>query len=203
MERVNNYLIQAQQAKQRFLTYDQNRLIQKLQLNADETHLYVNMLSRRYRIERLSGAIEKEAASGWEAADSYEETMTLLDLVCDSKETRFLTGTWKNMTDFGLMFHRNLLETAKDPWAEKFQADPDAFQKACKALGGKPFPLGDLAYSIELFDGLSILIQLWFGDEEFPASVRYLWDENALMYIKYETMYFAKGLLLQEIEAHM
>ena len=63
--------------------------------------------------------------------------------------------------------------------------------------------MGDLAYSVELFDGLSILVQLWFGDEEFPASVRYLWDENALMYIKYETMYFAKGLLLQEIEERM
>ena len=36
--------------------------------------------------------------------------------------------------------------------------------------------------------------------EAFPASVRYLWDENALMYIKYETMYLAKELLLRELE---
>ena len=203
MARTNNYLIQSQQAKQRFLTYDQNRLIEKLHLSADGTYLYVTMLSRCYRIERPTGNIEKEAASGWVAADSYEEIMTLLDLVCDSKENRFLTGKWKNMTDFGLMFHRNLLENKKDPWAEKFQAQPDAFRNACEVLGGTPFPLGDIAYAIELFDGLSILIQLWFGDEEFPASLRFLWDENALMYIRYETMYFAKGLLLQEIEERM
>ena len=203
MARTNNYLIQAQQAKQRFLTYDQNRLIQKLHLTHDENHLYVTMLGRRYRIERSTGDIEKEVPTGWAAADTYEEIMTLLDLVCDSKENRHLSGTWKNMTDFGLMFHRKLLETERDPWAEKFQAQPESFRKACESLGGKAFPLGDLAYSIELFDGLSILVQLWFGDEEFPASVRYLWDENALMYIKYETMYFAKGLLLQEIEERM
>ena len=203
MARVNNYLIQAQQAKQRFLTYDHGALIQKLRLAYDKNYLYVTLLSRPYRIERLTGNMEKETTSGWEAADSYEETMTLLDLVCDSKENRFLTGKWKNMTDFGLMFHRNLLENKPDPTAEKFQENPDAFRTACESLGGKPFPQGDIAYAVELFDGLSILVQLWFGDEEFPATLRFLWDENALMYIKYETMYFAKSLLLQEIEERM
>ena len=203
MARVNNYLIQAQQAKERFLTYDQETLIAKLHMEADEHYLYVHMLSHSYRISRFSGDIEKKSDKGWIDANTFEEVMTLLDLVCDSKDNRFLTGKWKNMTDFGLMFHRNLLENKVDPWAEKFQADPEGFQKACLALGGKPFSLGDIAYAIELFDGLSILVQLWFGDEEFPACLRFLWDENALMYIKYETMYFAKGLLLQEIEEHM
>ena len=201
MVRANNYTIQARQAKQRFLAYDQNQLIRKLHLRSDDAYLYVTMLSRRYRIGRNTGDLEKEVSGCWATADSYEEVMTLLDLVCDSKENRFLSGKWKNMTDFGLMFHRNLLENRRDPWAERFQAHPEAFRAACEALGGKAFPLGDIAYAIELFDGLSILIQLWFGDEEFPAALRFLWDENALMYIKYETMYFAKELLLREIES--
>ena len=47
------------------------------------------------------------------------------------------------------------------------------------------------------------MVQLWFGDEEFPASLRYLWDENALMYLKYETMYFARALLLRRIREKM
>ena len=50
------------------------------------------------------------------------------------------------------------------------------------------------------FDGLPIVIQLWLGDEEFPPSLRFLWDENALMYLRYETMYYAKGLLLQRLK---
>ena len=203
MARVNNYLIQANQAKEHFLTYDQDALISKLRLCHDENYLYVTLLSQRYRICRHSGNMERETDCGWADANSFEEVMTLLDLVCDSWEGRFLSGKWKNMTDFGLMFHRNLLEDRVDPWAEKFQADPEGFRKACLALGGKPFALGDIAYSIELFDGLSILVQLWFGDEEFPACLRFLWDENALMYIKYETMYFAKGLLLQKIDDRM
>ena len=203
MAHVNNYLIQAQQAKDRFTTYDQEKLIAKLKLRQDETYLYPVMFSNIYRIHRKTGNIDRKTEAGWADANSFEEVMTLLDLVCDSREDRFLTGRWKNMTDFGLMFHRNLLEGKADPWADKFEANPEGFRRACVALGGKPMDWGDISFSIELFDGLSVLVQLWFGEEEFPACLRLLWDENALMYIKYETMYFAKGLLLQLIEDQM
>ena len=110
MGRNNNYRIQAQQAKERFVTYDQNRLIAKLNLRFDETYLYVPMLSEIYRIHRNTGGISRKIPSGWVVADSYEEVMTLLDLVCDSREDRFLSGRWKSLADFGLMFHRSLLE---------------------------------------------------------------------------------------------
>ena len=60
-----------------------------------------------------------------------------------------------------------------------------------------------MAYSIPVFDDLRLLIQLWFGDEEFPAQLRYLWDENALMYLKYETMYYAVPLVLNRIKECM
>ena len=41
----DNYAIQAAQAKQFFLTYDQQKLIQKLKLEADDTYLYTTMLN--------------------------------------------------------------------------------------------------------------------------------------------------------------
>lgn len=203
MKRTDNYAIQAQQAKQLFTTYDQQALIAKLKLPFDEDYLYPTMFSEQYRIHRKSGNICRKTESGWVDANSFGEVMTLLDLVCDSKENRCISGKWKNLTDFGLMFHRNLLEGKADPWAEKFQANPEGFRKACLALKGTPFPKGDIAYVLEVFDGLSIVVQLWFGDEEFPACLRMLWDENALMYIKYETMHFAKGMLLEKIVSYM
>lgn len=199
MKRPDNYAIQASQARQRFLGYDQETLIRKLDLDHDEDHLYLCLLSQSYRIHRRTGFMERQLNGLWVGADSHGEVMTILDLLCDSREDRFLSGRWKNMSSFGLMFHQNLLEGRRDPWADRFEADPEGFRKACMALGGVPFPTGDVAYAIELFDGLSVVIQLWFGDEEFPASLRFLWDENALMYLKYETMYFAKGLLLERM----
>ena len=202
MERRDNYAIHARQAKARFLTYDQQKLIRKFAMPWDENYLYIGMLGRTYRINRTDGCIQWQSGETWQAGNSYEEVMTLLDLLCDSKEDRHLTGRWKNMQSFGLMFHQNLLED-KDPWAEKFQAESEAFRKACLALGGIELPQGDVAYAIELFDGLRIGVQLWFGDEEFPSNLRYLWDENALMYLKYETMYFARAILLRRLREEM
>lgn len=198
MARENNYLIQAAQAKQRFLTYDQEKLVRKLRLRADTSWLYTTMLTTPFRIHRKTGEIQIFSGGRWQENEDYATVMTLLDLVCDSREDRFLTGRWKSIRDFGHQFHRQLLEEA-DPWAEKFQAQPDRLQEGCLSLGGSPLPQGDIAYAIELFDGLKMAIQLWFGDEEFPPNLRFLWDENALMYLKYETMYFAKDLLLQRL----
>ena len=203
MARVNNYQIQLSQAQQRFLTYDQDLLIAKGHLEADRDFLYIPMLSQTYRIDRKTGRMDKKTVEGWVDANTHSEGMTLLDFVCDSRADRHLRGTLKNMTAFGHMFHQSLLEEGKDPWAEAFQADPEGFRRACEALKGRPLPIGDIAYAIEVFDGLEIVVQLWFGDEEFPASLRFLWDENALMYLKYETMYYAKGMLLEKIEAAM
>lgn len=203
MERKDNYAVQASLARERFLSYDQQNLIEKLKLHSDADHLYTTMLGERYRIHRRSGDISRQFRGRWVDANSFGETLTLLDLVCDSRPERHLSFRWKNMNAFGLMFHTNLLETAADPWAERFEQDPEGFRRACEALGGKPFPQGDIAYEIEVFDGLPLVIQLWFGDEEFPAGVRFLWDENALMYIKYETMHYCKGLLLQRLKENM
>lgn len=202
MARTNNYLLQAAQAKRYFLTYDQDALIRKLHLPCDEDFLYPVLFSRRYRLSRKTGNLEWEEKGSWRDANTFEEVMTLLDFVCDSREDRFVSGRFKNMADFGRAFHQNLLEE-RDPNAELFQSRAEDFRNACVALGGKPLPTGDIAYSIEVFDGLPLLVQLWFGDEEFSASLRFLWDENALMYLKYETMYFARNLLLERLKAEM
>ena len=203
MERKDNYAIQASLAKERFLTYDQQVLIDKLKLKYDADYLYTPMLGEPYRICRRSGDIQRYFRQQWVDANSFGEVLTLFDLVCDSRDDRFVSSRWKNMNAFGLMFHTNLLEYAKDPWAESFEQNPEGFRNACQALGGKPFPQGDIAYEMEVFDGLPLVIQLWFGDEEFPAGLRFLWDENALMYIKYETMHYAKGLLLSRLREYM
>ena len=104
------------------------------------------------------------------------------------------------MASFGLMFHSGLLETARDPWAEAFQKDPEGFRRACLALKGSLLPTGDIAYAIELFDGLCIGVQLWFGDEEFPPNLRFLWDENTPDYLKYETTYYVMGCFLRLLD---
>lgn len=203
MDKPDNYARQARQAQQRFLQYDQQALIRKLNLDHDADALYPRLLGETYRLDRTTGDLRRRTDGGWADANSFDEIMTLLDLICDSREDRFLTGKWKNMASFGMMFHQNLLELTKDLWAEKIQAAPDCFRRACLALGSRELPLGDIGYAIELFDGLEIALQFWFADEDFPASLRFSWDENANMYLKYETMFYARGLLLHRLDALM
>jgi len=203
MHTVNNYQIQARQAQDRFLTYDQQKLIEKLKLKHDAAYLYPTMLHQSYRLSRTTGNLERCRQGAWVDANTHEEVMTLLDLICDSREDRHISGRWKNMLSFGLMFHQNLLESERDPWAEKFQNDPEGFRRACQALGGRELPNGDIAYAVEVFDGLELALQLWLGDEEFPPNLRILWDENATMYIRYETMYYARNFLMRLLDERM
>jgi len=191
---ADNYKIQFQNAQKFFLTYDQEKLIQKFRLKHDKDYLYMTMYGRPYRLCRHTGNLEKFKEE-WVDANTFGEVMTLLDILCDSREDRYLTGKWMSTQMFGKYFHSGLLEPTFDELADVFDKKPGSLEKACTALGGRPIKGGDEAWAVEVMDGLEIGIFFWHADEEFPAQIRFFWDENALMYIKYETMHYTLGYL--------
>ena len=203
IEKRDNYQIQLQQAKLRFLSYDQQELIRRCRLEYDEGYLYAVMLHRKYRISRESGNMEYWEENAWRDGNSFAEVLILLDWLCDCREDRYITGRWINIVSHGHYFLRQLQEDKEDPDARRFSQNPEAFEKACAALGGEKIPGGDVSYAIELVDGLRILVQLWYGDEEYPARLCFLWDENVLRYIRYETSWYAMGLLRRRIREKM
>ena len=199
MTRPDNYAIQAQDAKNRFLTYDQSKMIEKFHLAWDEDYLYPVMLGSQYRLCRKTGNLERKEGEAWVDGNSFGQVMTLLDMLCDAKEYRCLSGRYKQQQHFGLMFHQNFAEDTKNPLALAFDRDEAALRRACNAMGAKDFPGGDYGCMIELFDGLCIGLLFWHGDDEFAPRQRVFWDENALQWIRYETMYYAVGLLQQQL----
>ena len=62
---------------------------------------------------------------------------------------------------------------------------------------------GDVAYQLELFLFLPVVLRFWESDDEFPASLQVLVDRNILEYMHYETVMFAIGHLLQRVEEEM
>lgn len=191
---ADNYKIQFQNAQKCFLTYDQDKLIRKFRLKADADFLYTTMYGSPYRLNRHTGGLER-FDEAWVDANTFAEVMTLLDILCDSREDRWLTGRWVSTQMFGKYFHSGLLEPTFDALADAFDKTPGALEKACKALGGHRIKGGDEAYAVEVMDRLEIGIFFWRADEEFPAQIRFFWDENALMYIHYETMHYTLGYL--------
>ncbi|HIT34032.1 MAG TPA: DUF3786 domain-containing protein [Candidatus Faecousia intestinigallinarum] len=199
MEKRDNYAIQTGLAQQRFLTYDQEALIRKFQLKADQDYLYTAMLGSPYRICRKTGSLERWDETRWVSGNSFNEVLTLFDVLCDSKPARSLSGRWKPMGDFGMQIHSGLLEQDRDPAAGAFDQAPALLRRGCEAMGGIPMPGADVAYRVELCLGLPILVQFWHGDEDFPPRLRYLWDEGSRDFIRYETMFYAVGLLKERI----
>ena len=107
-EKRDNYLLQLQQAQKLFLTYDQEKLIEKCALQADSQYLYAKMLSETYRICRKSGCTERFCDGTWVDGNGFAEVMTLLDWLCDSRADRYITGRWINVVTHGHSFHSSL-----------------------------------------------------------------------------------------------
>lgn len=202
-KRPDNYKIQAAQAKKLFLTYDQQELIRRCSLRHDETYLYTELLTYPYRIHRQTGDMERLVDGCWVDGNSFNEVMTILDWLCDSRADRYITGRWINLVTHGHYFHRQLQEDTGDPDALLFDSRPEAFTAACQALKGEKMAGADISYAIDMIDGLRVLVQLWHGDDEFPPNLRLLWDENTERYLRYETTWFAVGLLLRRIKEKM
>lgn len=57
-----------------------------------------------------------------------------------------------------------------------FGNDLEGFSAAATALGGRPEPIGDRAFSFQALPLVRVTVACWQGDEDFPASYRVLFD---------------------------
>ena len=151
---------------------------------------------------RRNGRIERGENGLWLPADGFDETLTIFDLLCDAKPGRHAAGTWRTTLDFGGQVHRGLLENEKPDALELlYDKDPARLRAACETLGGEALPGADVSYALPFFEDLRIAVQFWYGDEEFSPRLRFLWDAAADQYLRYETMYYALGLLRTRLQA--
>ena len=200
MHRKDNYAITAEEARKRFLTYDLSKIISKTPLTHDGEYLYLPVLDRTCRIEKSTGKMAWSTPEGWEQTSAFHDVLTIFDYLCDSKPNRAPSGEMKSMASFGRLFHSGLLEDREPTQLEKtIDAHPELFQKACLKLGGIPFPTGDMAYTVRFFPDLPMTVQFWHSDEDFPPQLRWLWDREANDFIRYETMFYALGILRERL----
>jgi hypothetical protein len=57
----------------------------------------------------------------------------------------------------------------------------------------------EVEFSFPVFDELTVRLKFYHADEDFPASLVLLWEENTLQYIYYETVFYIAGFLLRSI----
>lgn len=193
----------------RFLEYDQEQMIRHYDLKHDADWLYLGFVGRQYRISRSTGAAQwSECGFETEGADvhpaSYNEAMTIYDILCYARADCHLSGRFCPVNSLeGVVHGSGVGQDLFWPYAEFFDRNSGRLPAACERLGGKRQGKGDVAYQIPLFDFLPVVLQFWVSDEEFPASLKVMWDENILSYMHYETTFFAAHHLMERLKEEM
>ncbi len=199
MEYESNYDKFSDQGREKFLTYDQESIIQKFQLKADDEKIYLPYLNDQLEIIRSSGCV----MSGDQRCD-MNVSMTVYDILTNYKgdQAPTLSNKWVSLNDIGGIIaagHMRNLKPDKD--VPQFAGKVEALKAACEKLGGMAKPVGsaDVSYVLPLFPFFPIWFQMWDADDEFPVSLQFQWDSNSLDFLHYETMWY----VLADIKARL
>ena len=203
MERSeSNYIVAMEAARKLFLTYGQEEIIQSFQLVHDAEYLYLHFIACLYRVERSSGRVEKKTKGCWtRETPGFEEVMSIYDLLCNKNGRPVLSGVWQSVPEMNrLKSGAKSLESGLNSREESFfSGKGEALAAACRSLGGQLAPVGDVAYYLPVFDDMTVYFQFWEADEDFPAQIRILWDQNTLDYLHFETTFYITGFLLHRL----
>lgn len=193
----DNYEIARDRAQEYFLTFDQDSVIRRWQLSCDQAFLYVDFLGRPYRVCRRTGQITR-VFDGKQAG--FSEVLSIFDFLCHTGEDQFLTGRLAPVNSLKHSPKAGGVETGfYTKAARAFDKDPQKLISACEALGGTRVDMGDIGYRIPLFGEMQVVLKFYHADEEFPPSVTFLWDENTLNFLFYETVFYIAGFLVETL----
>lgn len=205
MEQRSNYDLMARRVRQTFLAYDQGRMIEKFHLDHDEAYLYVPFCGRNYRIDRKTGAVES-SDDGFltRLPAGYNEVMSIYDALSRTDGEVCLTGRFSPVNSLpGTGYTSRVGGDFFAPTARAFTHCCADLARACRALGGVPGGRGDVAFRLEVFPFLPVLLQFYDEDDEFPAQIQLLWDENTLSVVFFETTFFIASHLFSRLSREM
>ena len=198
LQKRDNYAIQAESARLRFLTYDQTAM----PVEKDGEFLYLSFCGCKYRISRSDGHIFRRVRESWQSGDSHGEVLTIFDYLCDARPGRAPSGEFVSVPSLGGHVHGGLVQ--KSGALERLiDRNPDVFRRACRDLGGVPGEGGDLCFDLKLFPDLPVRLRFWHADEEFDPYLDLLLDKNALLFLRYETTWYAAGVLRARLRETM
>lgn len=197
---MDNYTLSRDRAQQYFLGFDQAKLLAAWHLEYDEASIYVDFLGQSYRICRSTGTIFRHK-DGKQA--DFNVVLSIFDLLCHESEQKMVSGRFAPVNSLkgnaavgvGTDFHT--------PFAARIDKNPESFCLASEKLGGTPVNMGDIGYRFPVFSDLDVILKFYHSDEDFPASVTLLWEENMLQFVYYETVFYIAGALLRQLEAAM
>ena len=171
------------QSIERFLKYDQEKMISILNLPHDQETIHIDFLGKTYTIYRNSGELMlgERLADLDEMASIYEFLTTATHLPNETNDWRSIASLCTNTTDTSLGRYVEYLQP--------FEGKMALMQEACTKLGGVPANKGDVSSLIPVFNGITVWFQYWEADDEFPASVQFLWDASIVDFFRWSILW--------------
>lgn len=204
---ASNYDLQVDIGKRIFLEYDQEMLIRKFHLDADDRHIYLNYINTPCRINRADGGVEEYIKGAWKECRSFSTVMTIYDLLCYHRgETApTLAGQWCAVGTF-VVTGVTETDTFTKKYAAMFDGHTEELKAACESLGGvllERMAGADVTCLIPVTPFFPVLLQFWEGDDEFPPKLMLLWDRNTDKFLHFETTFYFQGDLMERLKSRM
>lgn len=183
--RQSNYDQVIENWRLKFLEMDQEELIRKFQLEADEEFLYIIYFSKRFRIDRKNGFITEDGKS-----PGFDTVMNIYNTFYYSAAHPVASGNLvafrqvKRVYPFEAAYRRTIISRLQ----ELFSGKTEELRKACEALGGTLLPQGDVGYVLPVFPFLNIAVLFWDKDEEFEAQANILFDSEITEFMHEENV---------------
>ena len=193
-----NYDKSAAEASRLFLGYDQESIIRMFSLEHDDDTIRLKFIDQQFSIDRRSGVMTclDTGVSG-----DFGPTLSVFDILCRSKTPIHPSGEWVTLAQLA----NRIGSGPTDPSGmmrgamEKFTGHPELLAKAWEALGGVPKKGGEVSYLLPVFKELHVWLQFWDADDEFPASLRFLWDSTTPEHLHYETVWYVMGCITDRL----
>lgn len=193
---MNNYEKMMADARLRFTAYDMGTLAQRPGVRETADDLITEFLGETVHIPKKTG----ELTVGGRKAD-FGETLAVLDWLCDGKPNAKAAREYCAVGSLpGIYVGGSGLMMSGDSLAKQIDSAPEHFRAACQAMGGREVALGDLGFEIPVFPGVAMCLKFYFGDEEFPPQLTFLWDKNILQFVRYETVYYIAGCIRERLQ---
>ena len=195
------YSVMRENARELFVKSFLPKMASKRGLTSDGDMLRLSVFGRGYSVDTLSGTVTED--SGKEAGNL--DALLIYDLIVYSDYGAIPSDRFTPMQNLSTMHNSRSYagEGMFAPTERSWDSRTDALASACEALGGVISGKGDVSYKIPFFAGMSVICSFWRSDDEFPASLNLMFDENTTRFIHYETVWYAARVLIDRIDEIM
>lgn len=99
----------------------------------------------------------------------------------------------------GMFYYRSFRKKAVDKLAALFGQKPELLEQAGTLLGGRKWTAGDYSSRIPVLPEIDMVVQIYRGDEEFPAAANILFSDCIVNFLPPEDTAFLGGWLVRTL----